>query len=256
VYSLIVIDDEAYIREHLRSAFDWETLGFSLDGCFADMEETLSYLRYNPADVMLTDIQLRSESGLNLAAIARELWPDISLVILSAHSDFEYAHTALRINVHDYLLKPVTFERVTECFADLKQTLDIRKGDGGRRQNNSSIEKSDYRIDIVKRHINKHLSDDLSLDSISSLVSMNPAYFSRFFKRRTGVYFADYLAERRMEKAIELLKDPRNRVFEISTMVGYFGKQNFYKRFREYTGRTPIEYRNTVLNMQADEDDS
>ncbi|MCL2392862.1 MAG: helix-turn-helix transcriptional regulator, partial [Oscillospiraceae bacterium] len=68
--------------------------------------------------------------------------------------------------------------------------------------------------------------------------------------------FADYLAECRMEKAIELLRDPSYRVFEISAMVGYYGKQNFYKRFRQHTGRTPSEYRNTVLKIQDDDDDS
>ncbi|MDR1439180.1 MAG: helix-turn-helix transcriptional regulator [Clostridiales bacterium] len=85
-------------------------------------------------------------------------------------------------------------------------------------------------------------------------VAMNAAYFSRFFKRHTGEHFAEYLAKRRMEKAIELLRDPRYKVFEISPMVGYFSKQNFYRRFRQHTGRTPIEYRNEVLMIQDDDE--
>jgi AraC-like DNA-binding protein len=84
---------------------------------------------------------------------------------------------------------------------------------------------------------------------MADTVAMNPAYFSRFFKRHTGENFADYLAFRLMEKAISLLWDPRYKVFEIAPMVGYFSKHNFYRRFRQHTGKTPIEYCNEVLRI-------
>jgi two-component system response regulator YesN len=80
----------------------------------------------------LTDIQLGGVSGLELAAEARKLKPGIDIVILSDHSYFKYAHTAIRINVYDYLLKPVTSERVTECFNGLKPSLDARLKGGAK----------------------------------------------------------------------------------------------------------------------------
>ena len=112
-----------------------------------------------------------------------------------------------------------------------------------------------YRIAMVKRYIDKNVGGDLTLESVSAIVSMNPAYFSRFFKRHTGLHFADYLTERRMERAIELLRDPVHRVFEISALVGYFSKKNFYKQFKRYTGRTPSEYRNEVLKIEDTDDE-
>jgi YesN/AraC family two-component response regulator len=252
MYSLVIVDDESYIREQLGSVFKWEDMGFRLESCFAGTKDTLAWLREHRADVLLADIQLGSESGLDLAVEARKLWPDITVVILSAHSDFGYAQTAVRISAYDYLLKPVTHESITNCFNGLKSMLDARSAHEKKNPKTAGLidENEDYRISLVKRHIEKHVGEDLTLDSVAELISMNPAYFSRFFKKHTGVHFAEYLANRRMERAIELLRNPHYRIYEICNKVGYFSKPNFYKRFRQYTGRTPIEYRNEVLEIQ------
>jgi two-component system response regulator YesN len=248
---LVIVDDETYILELLGKVFNWEGMGFSLDGSYTCAKDALSHIAERKTEVLLTDIQLGGVSGLELAAEARKLKPGIDIVILSAHSDFKYAHTALRINVFDYLLKPVTSESVTECFNGLKSSLDARLKGGAKEAGSGS---SDYRIDLVKKYIDKHVGDDITLEGMADTVAMNPAYFSRFFKRHTGENFADYLAFRRMEKAISLLRDPRYKVFEIAPMVGYFSKHNFYRRFRQHTGKTPIEYRNEVLRI-TDVDD-
>lgn len=250
MYTIVIVDDEEFILEQISQTFQWEGMGFSLAGCFTGAEAALGFMADNRVDVLLTDIQLGADSGLDLAVKAREINTDLEIVLLSAHSKFEYAHTALRIRVFEYLVKPVTFQSVTECFSALKEKLDTVRGT--QPEENSE----DYRIELVKRTIDKHIGENLSLESLAETVGMNAAYFSRFFKRHTGVLFADYLAECRMKKAIELLRDPRFKVFEISTMVGYYSKQNFYKRFRAFTGRTPAEYRNDVLKIEEYDDEA
>jgi len=250
LYTIAIVDDEEFILEQISQTFQWESMGFSLVGCFTGSEAVLAFMKGSHVDVLLSDIQLGSESGLDLAVKAREINADLEIVLLSAHSKFEYARTALRIRVFEYLVKPVTFQSVTECFSALKEMLDLRRGPSP--EENSE----DYRIELVKRYIEKHIGENLSLESLAETVGMNAAYFSRFFKRHTGVLFADYLAECRMKKAIELLRDPRYKVFEISTMVGYYSKQNFYKRFRAFTGHTPAEYRNDVLKIEEYDDET
>ena len=251
MYQLIIVDDEAFILEHLREIFPWAEMGFDLAGCFLDPAQAMDHLRAHHVDAMLTDIQLGKDTGLHLSMMAREINPQIELVLLSAYSEFEYARTALRLNVFDYLVKPVTYAGITECFSRLREKLD--------QAHNPAISpqktEENYRIELSKRYIDKHLSEDINLETAASHVSMNPSYFSRFFKRHTGVLFADYLAQRRIEQAIELLRDPANKVFEISMKVGYYSKQNFYKRFRQYTNRTPEEYRNQVLQVKDADDE-
>jgi len=254
VYTLALVDDETYILEMLRDVFPWAEMGFDVVACCGSARDMLGYLRNNSVDVMLTDIVLGGETGLELSASARQLSPEIIIIILSAHSEFEYARTAMRLNVFDYLLKPVTHESVATCFSAVKDKLDIIRNLNNN-QESSVGEETNYRVNLIKSYIDKHCGEDISLESMASLVSMNPAYFSRFFKRHEGVQFSDYLARRRMEKAIELLQDPRNKIFEICAKVGYYGKQSFYKQFRRHTGRTPVQYRDEVLKMRDVDDD-
>jgi Response regulator containing CheY-like receiver domain and AraC-type DNA-binding domain len=256
MYNLILVDDESLILDQLCTVLPWEALGYTLAGRFTETQQALAFLRENTVDVLLTDIQLGSNTGLELALAARNMNPAIELVILSAYSDFEYARSALRLNVYDYLLKPVTYAALSACFEGLKAKLDARWKDGkSPAPADSETGDDNYRIAMVKRYIDKNVGGDITLESVSAIVSMNPAYFSRFFKRHTGQHFADYLTGRRMECAIDLLRDPVLKVFEISAMVGYFSKKNFYKRFKNYTGRTPSEYRNKVLKIEGDEDE-
>ena len=49
-----------------------------------------------------------------------------------------------------------------------------------------------------------------------------------------------------MEKAKELLKDPRLRIYEISTAVGYENSRYFSSIFKKYTGQTPVDYRSSL----------
>lgn len=252
MYTMIIVDDEEYILDQLQETFDWNELGFSLTGGFTDVENALLYIGKHNVDVILTDIQLGNDTGLRLSLFARDINPDIELVLLSAYSDFEYARTAIRLNVFDYLLKPVTYAGIVNCFTALKEKLDqrlllnnLQKEEA--ESTDSSHDMGNYRINIARQYIDKNIGEDLTLETAADQVSMNAAYFSRFFKKHTGMHFADYVAQRRVEKAIELLRDPANKIFEISVMVGYYSKQNFYKRFRQYTGRTPEEYRNEVL---------
>jgi len=248
MYSLALVDDETYILEMLRDVFPWAEMGFTVVACCASANQMLDYLRKQTVDVILTDIVLGGETGLDLSEAARKLHPNIVIVILSAHSEFEYARTAMRLNVFDYLLKPITHESVTNCFTAIKDKLDIVHNLS--KNHASTKEDTNYRVNLIKSYIDKHVGEAISLESMADLVAMNPAYFSRFFKRHEGMQFSDYLVRRRMEKAIELLEDPRNKIFEICTKVGYYGKQSFYKQFRKYTGRTPAQYRDEVLQIR------
>jgi len=277
MYSLALIDDEAYILEMLHDVFPWAQMGFRVVACCSSAQEMLEYLKEHSVDVILTDIILGGETGLDLSDAARKLHPNIIIVILSAHSEFEYARTAMRLNVFDYLLKPITHEGVTNCFAAIKDKLDIihkldihanRESQAelqacfpysrGRLLDKNPIatnEDTNYRINLIKSYIDKHVGEAISLESMADLLAMNPTYFSRFFKRHEGIQFSDYLVRRRMEKAIELLADPHNKIFEICAKVGYYGKQSFYKQFRKATGRTPIQYRDEVLQIRDYDDE-
>ncbi len=76
----------------------------------------------------------------------------------------------------------------------------------------------------------------LSVKDISSHVFLSASYVCTFFKNETGKTLNQYLTEYRMEKAKQLLADPRFRIADISSKVGYNDGNYFGKSFKKYTG--------------------
>ena len=98
----------------------------------------------------------------------------------------------------------------------------------------------------AKQYIAQHACEDINLEDVANVIYLNPVYFSKLFKDQTGENFSDYLIAQRIKKAMELLKNETYKVYEISGLVGYKSVQYFYRIFKQYTGLTPVEYRNQM----------
>lgn len=96
----------------------------------------------------------------------------------------------------------------------------------------------------VKEYVDKEFcANTISLDSIAAHVHKTPAYISRVFKNELGCNFSDYLTEKRMRVAAQLLHNPNNRVYAIAEHCGYADASNFIRVFKKYYGISPAEYR-------------
>jgi AraC family transcriptional regulator len=93
-------------------------------------------------------------------------------------------------------------------------------------------------------YINENLVDELSLKAIAAVAQMSPFYFARLFKRATSLTPNQYVTNRRMERAKQLLIEQDLSVVDIAQEVGIQSQSHFNKVFREYTGVTPKAYRN------------
>lgn len=85
-------------------------------------------------------------------------------------------------------------------------------------------------------------SDVVTLKDIASHFSYHPNYISALLHKETGRKFTEILLEKRMERAVLLLKNTTLSIEEIAAMLGYSNSSNFYKAFREYYHTTPREY--------------
>jgi two-component system response regulator YesN len=98
-------------------------------------------------------------------------------------------------------------------------------------------------IERARSYIDSHFSGNLSLDMVAANVFMSKNYFSTLFKQSQNMGFTDYLNKVRIEKAIELLKNPDNKILDISARVGYTSYRYFNYQFQKIMGQTPTEYR-------------
>lgn len=127
MYKLIIADDEALMRAGLYYRNDWNSIGFEVVAVLEDGSDVLEFLEEQRADVLLADISMYRVSGLEVAKVIREKYPWMKVVLLSVYQEFEYAREAVRCRVHEYLLKPVDYDKLKQVFEDIKLELDALK---------------------------------------------------------------------------------------------------------------------------------
>lgn len=96
----------------------------------------------------------------------------------------------------------------------------------------------------IKRFIGEHFHDkELSIQAVGAHVYLSPTYLCAFFKKSTGKTINEFITETRIEKAKELLKDDRIKLYEVATGVGWRDVNYFSTLFKRRLGCTPSEYR-------------
>ncbi|GAA0374000.1 response regulator [Bacillus horti] len=102
-----------------------------------------------------------------------------------------------------------------------------------------------HQAEIIEaiQFVDQHYTSHLTLSELSARFYMSDSYFSRLFKQHTGKNFVDYLTEKRVRKAKELLQGTSLKTYEIAQGVGYPDQRYFSQIFKKATGFTPSDYR-------------
>ncbi|MCR2807072.1 response regulator transcription factor [Paenibacillus soyae] len=102
-------------------------------------------------------------------------------------------------------------------------------------------------IDIAIQYMKSQFQDNLSLELVASIVYLNPVYFSKLFKQKTGTGYKEYLTNLRMDKAAELLGNPELTITRIAELAGYPDVRHFTQVFRKHFDCTPSHYRSEKI---------
>ncbi|MCM1124647.1 MAG: response regulator [Eubacterium sp.] len=124
LYRIMLVDDEEEVRKAIIHNMDWEALGFELAGDAENGEDALEKLDQLEPDVVITDIRMPYMDGLTLTARIREKYPSMKILIFSGYDDFEYAQQAIKLNVTEYILKPVNSEELAAILKRIRKSLD------------------------------------------------------------------------------------------------------------------------------------
>lgn len=115
---VVIVDDEhfacAALEKLVSEYFESKNISYCC-ASFEESKEALEYLKSNSIDLLLTDIKMADIDGLQLAAFAKEKNERISTVLISGYAEFTYAREAIRYDVADYLLKPISRKQIYEC---------------------------------------------------------------------------------------------------------------------------------------------
>ena len=97
---------------------------------------------------------------------------------------------------------------------------------------------------MADEYIDMHFQENLTLETLARLSGLTPNYFSSLFSKVSGIKLWDYINSRRIEAAMQLLKNESNlNIIEIAAQCGFNNTANFNKAFKKAVGITPGEYR-------------
>jgi AraC family transcriptional regulator len=102
---------------------------------------------------------------------------------------------------------------------------------------------SESQLQRVFDYIHNHLDQDVALEDIANVLSLSQYHFCRLFKQATGVAPYQYLTQRRIERAKQLLLTTNLTITEIAFAVGLSNHSSFTRLFRQYVGVSPKLFR-------------
>lgn len=114
MYRVLIVDDEKMIRVGIQKSLDWEYLKVREVYTAASANQAIRILETNQIDLMITDIRMTEKTGLELVKQIRQYETDMRIIVLTGFDYFEYARQALQLQVHDFLLKPIDENELTE----------------------------------------------------------------------------------------------------------------------------------------------
>jgi two-component system response regulator YesN len=98
-------------------------------------------------------------------------------------------------------------------------------------------------VELVVRYVEEHYAESITLNMMAEIVYLSPSYLSSLFKSKQGQSFIDFLTEKRIEKAKNMLLYTDEKIQVISDSTGFTNIRHFNRVFKTLTNRTPTEFR-------------
>lgn len=240
---VLIVDDEPLVRRGIVLGVDWSARGCVVVGEAANGEEGLAAVeRYKP-NLIITDVRMPRMDGIEMMNRLRSAGCRAHVIVLTAHSDFSYARSALQFGADDYLLKPFRDQELMAAIDKVRQkeqeltsltpqdTLPLTKGD-----------KSKYVLQALEYIAGHYADQDISITTIAAHLGVSEGHLSHVFKKETSYTVISYLTQYRMHTAMKLLQDCRYKVYEVAELVGYRDVAYFGSTFKKLVGVSPSEY--------------
>lgn len=121
---VMLVEDEEFILQGILCINDWAAMDMEVIHMAHNGQEALRKFKENPVDIVVTDVEMPLMNGLDLIREIKAVSPRTRCLILSGYDEFEYAQTALRLDVDEYILKPINEEQLGEALRHAARRLD------------------------------------------------------------------------------------------------------------------------------------
>jgi two-component system response regulator YesN len=102
---VLVVDDDHLVRRGFIAMMPWQAHNLEVVGEAGNGKKALEFLEQHRVDLLITDLAMPVMSGIDLMRQVKEQYPDVYMVVLTFHQDFELIQEALRLGALDYITK-------------------------------------------------------------------------------------------------------------------------------------------------------
>lgn len=195
---LVIAEDEKTTRETISRFIDWQAHGIELIGACANGIDAYDMIIDEYPDIVLTDIRMPGLDGLGLIERVQSMDMGVEFIILSGYGEFEYAKTAMRYGVREYLLKPCNKEQIIEAIRNMETVITKRK------ENSRIRQEKDRMADQFSTEIKKQFTIEAvtGTDDFSSLMERYGKLLN-FPQGDYHLYYVSFLEENLLPDFVE-----------------------------------------------------
>ena len=244
-YKIVIAEDEELQLNSLVKKVEKFCPGFTVVGTAQTGSQAYKLICEKAPDILISDIRMPVMTGIELMEKARIMFPELQFIIISGFSEFEYARSAIRLQVSDYLLKPVETEELQKALNKIRLKLQERAQEESAAFNGDSENKTAEQVAFaVIEYLQHHYNEEVNLNQIASALHYSPSYLTKIFVQQYNTTPSKYMISLRMQKAQQLLAhNPELSVRQIGETVGYPEQGYFSRFFKKFVGVSPLEYR-------------
>lgn len=231
---ILIIDDESITRQWIKKKVEDISADYSVVGLFSNGRQAFEYCKKESVDVIFTDIRMSTMDGMEFLKNILRLDMHPYKVILSAYDEFQYAREAIKLGVHEFLLKPeITQSELKRILKDAQSYLATERSDSAQ-----GVFQSEKQREILRSLMDKNAV--MTEEEISGLLLSNKIMLEAKNLTAMSIYFET-------GKNIEKSKDLFEIFLEEKHICWYFyqsDSQEFmilYNHRNEWTRRNLAE---------------
>ena len=275
-YKVVIVDDDEVSLENLSFELRKDAR-FSLEGTARNGRKGKKLITKVQPDLLFLDVEMPDMTGLDLLQEMRDnvAW-NMRVVFYTAYD--KYMIQAIREAAFDYLLKPFEDGELESAILRAKERIETDRGkqrdtglsrsvpdkapvkeqypgalEGDGPEINAAVIRlclpfdentaglTGYVRDAVLYMASHYGESAINVAKIAGAVGISEGHLSHCFKKETGYTVMGWLTRYRMKKAVELLSDHRNKVYEVAEKVGYKDIAYFSNTFKKIAGVAPSE---------------
>lgn len=245
MYKVVIVEDEAIIRQGLINSIPWSDYDCKVVGEAKNGREGLELIAKVKPDIIVLDINMPVMSGLEMIEnLPHQIY---SYIVVSGYSEFEYAKKAIRLNVSDYLLKPLDHDKFEKALFQAIEDLEMRRFFLSKEDESvhdfKVLEDKEYvdsvSLMIVLKYIREHYGEKVSMDDLMAVSNKSATSINTRFQKHFNMTFNEYLTRYRIQKSIYRIQELKYHMYEIAEQVGFNDYKYFTQVFKKMVGVSP-----------------